>query len=58
MFFFCCGNVDTSPENDHEEYSPSGFKTRASDKFYSSSYPNHRGDNGVSGNDSSLVNTP
>ncbi|CAN6922196.1 unnamed protein product, partial [Brassica oleracea] len=48
------GHTNTSPENDHEEYSPSGFKTRASDKFYSSSYPNHRGDNGVSGNDSSL----
>ncbi|WZY69500.1 LOW QUALITY PROTEIN: hypothetical protein YC2023_001740 [Brassica napus] len=48
------GHTNTSPENDHEEYSPSGFKTRASDKFYSSSYPNHRGDNGGSGNDSSL----
>ncbi|KAL0873362.1 hypothetical protein Bca101_023067 [Brassica carinata] len=47
--------LDTSPENDPEGYAPSGNKTRASDKFYSSSYPNHRGDNGVPGKDSSLV---
>ncbi|KAL0738932.1 hypothetical protein Bca4012_015142 [Brassica carinata] len=45
---------DTSPENDPEVSAPSGIKTRASDKFYSSLYPNHRGDNGVSGKDSSL----
>ncbi|CAG7884340.1 unnamed protein product [Brassica rapa] len=46
---------DTSPENDPEGSAPSGIKTRASDKFYSSSYPSHhRGDNGVSGKDSSL----
>lgn len=50
--------VDTSPENDPEGYAPSGIKARASDKFYSSSYQNHRGDNGVSGKDSSMVNTP
>ncbi|KAG2244403.1 hypothetical protein Bca52824_093733 [Brassica carinata] len=48
------GRRDTSPENDPEGYAPSGNKTRASDKFYSSSYPNHRGDNGVPGKDSSL----
>ncbi|CAH8384654.1 unnamed protein product [Eruca vesicaria subsp. sativa] len=48
------GHTNTSPENDHEEYSPSGVKTRGSDKFYQSSYPNHRGDNGVSGKDSSM----
>ncbi|KAF8054624.1 hypothetical protein N665_1322s0008 [Sinapis alba] len=46
---------DTSPENDPEGSAPSGIKTRASDKFYSSSYPSHhKGDNGVSGKDSSL----
>ncbi|RIA05757.1 hypothetical protein BRARA_K01561 [Brassica rapa] len=46
---------DTSPENDPEGSAPSGIKTRASDKFYSGSYPSyHRGDNGVPGKDSSL----
>ncbi|KAJ4899534.1 hypothetical protein Rs2_13485 [Raphanus sativus] len=46
---------DTSPENDPEGFAPSGAKTRASDKFHSSSYPSHhRGDNGVSGKDSSM----
>lgn len=48
------GHRDTSPENDPEGYAPSGIKARASDKFYSSSYQNHRGDNGVSGKDSSM----
>ncbi|KAF3591883.1 hypothetical protein DY000_02027273 [Brassica cretica] len=47
---------DTSPENDPEGSAPPGIKTRASDKFYSSSYPSHhKGDNGVPGKDSSLV---
>ncbi|XP_018471123.2 protein MICRORCHIDIA 7 [Raphanus sativus] len=48
------GHRDRSPENDPEGYAPSGIKSRASDKFYSSSYQNHRGDNGVSGKDSSM----
>ncbi|CAH8304178.1 unnamed protein product [Eruca vesicaria subsp. sativa] len=48
-------NRDKSPEDDPEGSAPSGIKTRASDKFYSGSYPSHhKGDNGVSGKDSSL----
>ncbi|OAP00988.1 hypothetical protein AXX17_AT4G28850 [Arabidopsis thaliana] len=44
-------NRDSSPENDREGPSSIKTPTPASDKFYSSSYPNHNGDNGVSGKD-------
>lgn len=52
--------LDSSPENDRDGPAPSSIKTPtpASDKFYSSSYPNHKGDNGVSGKDSAQVNAP
>ncbi|KAG7541574.1 Histidine kinase/HSP90-like ATPase superfamily [Arabidopsis thaliana x Arabidopsis arenosa] len=50
-------NRDSSPENDRDGPAPSSIKTPtpASDKFYSSSYPNHNGDNGVSGKDSAQL---
>lgn len=53
--------LDSSPENDREGSAPPSIKTPApaSDKFYSSSYPNHKGDNGVyNGKDGALVYTP
>jgi len=50
--------LDSSPENDREGPSSIKTPTPASDKFYSSSYPNHNGDNGVSGKDGARVNTP
>ncbi|CAN8325836.1 unnamed protein product [Cochlearia groenlandica] len=40
------GYRESSPDNCHNGYAPSGIKTPASsDKFYSSSYPNYKGDN-------------
>lgn len=51
----CCRAAESSP--DPEGFDPSGMKTRASDKYYSSSYPNYKGDNAGSGKDGSLVNT-
>ncbi|EOA18230.1 hypothetical protein CARUB_v10006721mg [Capsella rubella] len=49
---------DSSPENDHGGSAPSKIKTPtpASEKFYSSSYPNHNGDTGVyNGKDGTLL---
>ncbi|CAA7038987.1 unnamed protein product [Microthlaspi erraticum] len=46
------GYKESSPDPDGSD--PSGMKTRASDKYYSSSYPNYNGSNAGSGKDGSL----